>query len=272
MVGLSTFPMLRVFENKTQRLLARSSLAARMAVKLRNQANCVIGYHLGESSNADANGEDRLLSHLSPLVKTFVDVGANVGNWSEPLLANGCTGYLFEPSQQSFSALQKRFPQAKLRNVAVSDAPGSAVFAEEEDCGERSSLSDARAQNVTEHSSRCVSIVTLDDEFPGSEEMDFLKIDTEGHDLKVLKGATRLLARTRFVQFEYNSYWVSVGSSLAEALRLMESMGFVVFLIRSTGLHPLRYSFWSDYFRYSNFFACRPGDLETVRPLIGKAF
>jgi hypothetical protein len=98
--------------------------------------------------------------------------------------------------------------------------------------------------------------------------IDFLKIDTEGFDLKVLKGGASMLARTRFVQFEYNSRWVYAGSSLYEAIHFMPELGFSMYLVRSTGLHPFRYEFWRDYFGYSNFFLCRPEDLEIVRPLL----
>ena len=115
-----------------------------------------------------------------------------------------------------------------------------------------------------------MQVATLDTEFPASEarRIDFLKIDTEGYDLKVMKGAVDLLSRTRFLQFEYNSFWISVGSSLAEANRFLADLGFSVVLVRSTGLHPVRYEFWNDYFRYSNFFAYRQADHELVRGLL----
>jgi hypothetical protein len=50
----------------------------------------------------------------------------------------------------------------------------------------------------------------------------------------------------------------------------LEDLGFDLLLIRSTGLHPLDYNFWGDYFRYSNFLACRSEDKNLIRPLLGQ--
>lgn len=252
------------------RLLARSSVAAGLAVKIRNQVNCIIAYHLGETANSEKNGEFMLVKHLSPHISTFIDVGANVGEWSAHLLRHcQAKGFLFEPSTLCVSKLQERFRDRTVTifPAAVADQAGTALFAEEDHCGEGSSLAEARNDQQTPQKE--VRVTTLDSEFPATDDrIDFLKIDTEGHDLKVMKGAAALLARTRFLQFEYNYHWVLVGSSLAEAGRFLNSLGFSLFLIRSTGLHPLRYEVWNDYFRYSNFFACRQEDLDCIRPLL----
>ncbi len=262
---------MRALENSVQRLLAKSRTAAKLAVKIRNQADCVIAYHLGESTNSEQNGEFALVEHLSSNVKTYIDVGANIGAWSECMVKHAsCNGFLFEPSGQCVKVLKERFRERNvvIRDVAVSDQIGTAQFAEERNCGEKSSLSETRADSGSIQY-REVLVTTLDTEFAAPElRIDFLKIDTEGYDLKVMKGATNLLSRTRFLQFEYNSYWIAVGSSLSEASRFLSKLGFSIFLVRSTGLHPLRYEFWNDYFRYSNYFACRSADLEVVRPLL----
>ena len=245
-------------------------MAAKIAVKLRNQANCVIAYHLGETANSRENGEFKLIEHLAPHIHTFVDVGANVGDWSEHMLKHSrASGFLFEPSTQCAGRLKERFRDGRvvIREVAVSDQVGRAQFSEEENCGEGSSLAESRHDHQIRH--REVPVITLDAEFATLEtRIDFLKIDTEGYDLRVVKGATQVLSRTRFLQFEYNSHWVSTSSSLFEANRFLTHLGFSVFLVRSTGLHPLRYEIWNDYFRYSNYFACRPADLECVRALL----
>jgi hypothetical protein len=116
-------------------------------------------------------------------------------------------------------------------------------------------------------------LVTLDEELLESAlSIDFLKIDTEGYDFKVLKGTEALLrvGRIRFIQFEYNAHWLSVGSSLAEARRFLESFGFQLLLIRSSGLHPLNYAFWGDYFRYSNFLAYRLEDKHLINCILSE--
>jgi FkbM family methyltransferase len=259
-------------EDWAARTVARSTLLSKLAVKVRNQSDRVIAYHLGQSAHWDANGEFALLECLLPEVKAFVDVGANVGEWSQFMMDHGAVqGFLFEPSAQCAQALRTRFAEMKcvVKEAAMSDSVGTAQFAEECGCGETSSLikSPTQEERGNVHT-RTVRVTTLDAEFPAPAMIDFLKIDTEGFDFKVLKGASSLLERTRFVQFEYNASWVYAGSSLYEAIQFLPSLGFSMYLVRSTGLHPFRYEFWGDYFGYSNFFLCREADLDVVRPLL----
>jgi hypothetical protein len=86
----------------------------------------------------------------------------------------------------------------------------------------------------------------------------------------VLQGAENFLARARckFVQFEYNTHWIRTGSTLWSAFDLLDQHGFVCFLIRSTGLHPLNYHYWGDFFRYSNFLAVYRHELNSCESLI----
>jgi FkbM family methyltransferase len=257
------------FLNSVQHYLGRSRHAARFAAKIRNQANCVIAYHLCETDDSTKNGECALVDQLASQCKTFVDVGANVGSWSAYMLErSSAKGYLFEPSEQCVIRMRHRFSGSDLviRHVAVSDNVGTVLFSEHDDCGQQSAIV---ASENGDYTVRRVPVTTLDAEFADEDvPIDFLKVDTEGYDLKVLKGAHHLLARTRFVQFEYNSHWLAAGSSLKEAFEYLNGLGFAAYLVRSTGLHPLEYQVWGDYFRYSNYFACRQADLAAVQPMI----
>jgi FkbM family methyltransferase len=247
-------------------------------VRLRNQANCVVAYHLGETYDSATNGEYRLIDLLAPLCGGFVDVGANVGHWTEHFLRNSSAkGILFEPSEHCASLLKEKFKDKPitLRNVAVGDKTGSIWFVEEGEFGESSSIADTYipSQQPGKTMVRQIPIVTLDEELLSADfNIDFLKIDAEGYDLKVLRGAETFLRKgqIRFVQFEYNSNWLGTGSSLKEAKRFLENLGYDLLLIRSTGLHPLNYAFWGDYFRYSNFLACRSEDQHLIKPLLGQ--
>jgi len=260
--------------NSTHHAIARSATLARACAKLRNQANIVVGYHLGESSNSNRNGEFRLLDHLAPRCRTFVDVGANVGEWSARLPVSALErAILFEPSSQCLRALRARFTDRRfeVRDAAVSDVVGEADFAEEDGCGEGSALvSEQFANSGTPI--RKVKLTTLDAEADTLPEIvDFLKIDTEGNDARVLYGSRRLLVegRIRFLQFEYNTHWLGTRSTLQSTIQFLEEVGYDSFLVRSSGLHPLDYHTWGEFYRYSNFFACRRIDRPTVSELIG---
>jgi FkbM family methyltransferase len=206
----------------------------------------------------------------------FVDVGANVGHWTEYFLRNSSArGILFEPSEHCAALLKEKFESRPitLRNVAVGDTNGSISFVEEGEFGESSAVAETYLPSERPGKTvvKQVPIVTLDQELMTLDcDVDFLKIDAEGYDLNVLKGSELVLrkGRVRFVQFEYNSNWLGTGASLRSAKSFLEALGFEVLLIRSTGLHHLDYGLWGDYYRYSNFFACRPEDRRLIEPLL----
>jgi len=257
--------------DKIQRTLSKSRLITLICVKIRNQANAVIGFYLGESANSSVNGEYSLLKQLAPLCTYFVDVGANKGEWTEHFIKySDASGSLFEPSSSAFSILSEKFSNSclDLHRLAVADYEGTALYIEEPDCGETSSIAETHIPcAISPHE---VSVCTIDSMFLDSDtNIDYLKIDVEGFDCKVLLGAKGMLAakRIKYVQFEYNSCWVLAGHSLSQTITYLNSLRYDIFIIRSTGLHPVNYETWGDYYRYSNFFACMHDD-KTIQPII----
>ena len=264
--------MSRAFQNWVHRKLGGTTVFSKLAVKVRNQANCVIAARMGAPDSIEDGGEAQLVKRIAPHVKTFIDVGANVGDWSHQMLKGGAEGgYCVEPSAQCVERLRERFRDSKVEtlHMALSDRPGTASFFEEDDFGKKSSLGGRAGKQ--DGKTREVKVSTLDEQFADKPaRVDYLKTDCEGWDMRALKGGEALLKRTRFVQFEYNAFWLSAGSSLKEAISFLEGYGFKLFLIKDSGLHPLNYSFWGDFFRYANFLACREEDLDPVRALIGE--
>ncbi len=257
---------------KIQRSLAAFSCSRKLAVRVRNQANCILGYYLGESSDQAQNGERMLAAHLGPTCKFFVDVGANNGAWTAMWLESaprGVKGVLFEPLDYLAERLRVRFGDRDEINVvcsAVSEQAGKAHFYVNAEFDETSSL--LRPTQPGARASTVVEVCTLDGFFsnrPGAI-IDFLKIDAEGFDGHVLRGATSLLSQKRIkaIQFEYNSMWAGSGSTLTSVVNQLANAGYDTYLIRSDGLHALDLEFWGEYFRYSNFFAAVP---ETVKKL-----
>ena len=262
-----------------QKALSRSRFAVFVARKLRNQAEMVLQWYLGEDKKRELNGEQRLIELVAPSVFSFIDVGANVGEWSGLLLRADQSekrGILIEPSGSAFAKLENRFrDNAHLRMVraAASDVIGEASFYEESNAGETSSLLDACHVHGAATTAARVSITTVDQEAAtvGWDSVDMLKIDTEGYDFHVIRGAKDLLDRAAIgmVQFEYGDGWAYAGSTLAAARAFLEDRGYKVLLIRTTGLHPLNYARWGEYFRMSNFVAVSPRYMPLIESLIG---
>ncbi|NBD18239.1 MAG: FkbM family methyltransferase [Cyanobacteria bacterium] len=259
-----------------QRGLARSRFLAWLAVKLRNQCTSVIGYHLGCESDPTKNGELMLIRNVAPTASVFIDIGANIGNWTNLLLESvynrDIHGLLIEPSEKSFKQLKQKFFNTdglELLQAAASDVRGECTFYERPNAAENSSL--VFKKNAIP---KLVKTITLDDEIStrNYNYIDFLKIETEGWDLNVLRGAASLLDQKKIgvIQFEYGSGWLKAGNTLAAAYSLLESYGYQVFLLKSSGLHILDYSLYGDFFRYSNFVAVSPEKVHHYESLINK--
>jgi len=88
--------------NKLQRYFSKSPMWVSFWVRLRNQANKIIGYSMAQSADSPTNGELMLLEKLSGKLKVVFDVGANIGEWTALLMNcnqmdNMPDIHLFEP-------------------------------------------------------------------------------------------------------------------------------------------------------------------------------
>jgi hypothetical protein len=95
---------------------------------------------------------------------------------------------------------------------------------------------DGRAGLGTEQ----VPVTTLDEHARehGLGAIALVKIDTEGHDLAVLRGARDLLRGQRIgvVQFEYNCRWIYARSFLRDAFELLEPCGYRIGKLTPRGI------------------------------------
>lgn len=138
---------------------------------------------------------------------TAIDVGAHAGRHSIPLAhAIGSKGTLlcFEPLPQQYEQLKNFFEEKALRkvplpnvevfNLALSDTNGYANFVMAPDYPEFSGfevrdyhIPDVKTENIK------VEMRTLDSFLENFESLSFIKIDAEGAELRILKGAEKTL-------------------------------------------------------------------------------
>jgi FkbM family methyltransferase len=267
--------MLRGFINSCHHFFAKSGLFVKLSLLIRNQCYSIIAYHLANTPDFTRNGESAIVDFLAPKCSIVLDAGANKGLWSAYFLNKNVSVKIlaFEPSSNAFNLLQAKFnlvSNITLIKKGLSDEEKQSIFFEEPDCGETSSVVPQvsnRYSMKTEIQLTTVDRVIKEYKLP---EIDFLKIDVEGLDLFVLKGASENLKakKIKFIQFEYNSSWAFAGSTLIQALRFLEDYGYKPYLLRSDGLYELNYKRYGEYFRYSNFFAL-PGELNPIiQPLL----
>jgi FkbM family methyltransferase len=138
-----------------------------------------------------------------------VDVGAHRGTMLRHLITSAPRGrhFAFEPLPTFAAGLRRRFRGVDVREVALSDAPGVAVFHHVVTNPSYSGLSRRRYPNEGEEASvREISVRTarLDDEIPQDVPVHLLKIDVEGGEAAVVRGARSILRRWRpVVVFEH---------------------------------------------------------------------
>ncbi|MBD2093921.1 FkbM family methyltransferase [Trichocoleus sp. FACHB-591] len=256
------------------RVLGHSPFIVRLAILLRNQAQCIVNHHISEGADSLKNGEMWLVQLVAPSSFVFIDVGANLGNWSSYFLKSAPKlkkGILFEPSDYTFSKLKDRFSlnkEIKIVKSAVSDKLGEMPFFEEPQAGETSSL--VSGVSNSKSIKKIVPVTTLDIEVEryGLEYIDFLKVDAEGYDLHVLRGASSLLLAQKIgiIQFEYGRAWALAGSTLASASSMLENFGYEVFLLKKDGFYQIDYKVYGEYFAYSNFIAISPHRVSSLQP------
>jgi FkbM family methyltransferase len=156
------------------------------------------------------NPELRLIAFLRPYLTTdvVIDVGAHKGHFSEFLLRCGYTVFGFEPNPNSFTELVARLgkhPRFKAFNVALGNDDRDdtlRILVDHSDTGtygdptlycslvEHSLPADLKVTHTIPVTVRRLSSIVLEGGLPPRAAV--LKIDTEGYELLVLKGATML--------------------------------------------------------------------------------
>lgn len=171
--------------------------------------------------NSKVSGEKFLIKEYLPTIfkskhPVVFDVGANVGNYTKALSDSfpNANIYSFEPQPLNFSKLkQLSSKKIKIFELALGAKEGKFFLFDRKDCPDgsehaslyREVISDIHYQAVKRYP---VKVTTLDNIVKKEKlnKIDFLKIDTEGNELEVLKGAKELLKSNKItcIHFEFN--------------------------------------------------------------------
>ena len=157
----------------------------------------------------------------------FVDVGANVGAYTLWALERGCEVIAIEPNAWAVQQLRDNLALngyvADVRHAAVSDRPGSVRFTTSLGVLNHIVMNAGGADETED-----VPATTLDDVL-GARTAAGVKIDVEGAELLVLKGAERALTerRIRLMQLEWlGSSDRTVGEPRDAVAQLLEGYGY----------------------------------------------
>ena len=183
--------------------------------------------------------ELRLLPQLVPPGKMAIDVGANRGVYTHLLSRLVPRTEAFEPNPELFRLLRRALPaNARAHQVALSDRPGEAELLVPRDGGrysdQRATLN-PRSVNSAVRSVR-VSTRTLDSY--GFHGVGFIKIDVEGFEQAVLRGARETLARERpvlLVETEERH----TGEPIEDSLARLADLGYTLHFARDGQIQPI---------------------------------
>lgn len=126
-----------------------------------------------------------------------VDIGANIGYFT--LLASRIVGeqgrvYAFEPAPQNFALLSKNLAANGYRNVrafrkALSSGRGSGkLLVQGDNWGNRRIV-----ESIGDGQSVEVEMISMDEFFENGQNVNVVKMDAEGSEVRILQGASRVL-------------------------------------------------------------------------------
>jgi FkbM family methyltransferase len=236
----------------------------------------VIQQELGKGSGAWSTAEEA--TAISKLVKNIdlsqvvvVDAGANLGDWSAEVIAliPNAQIYAFEPSKIAFGKLSQRFQgevDVKCFNLALGKSSSKSTLYSDVSGSGLGSLTKRRLDHfdISFNHQEEVTVETLDDFFtknyPGVKP-NVLKMDVEGHELEVLRGALKSLETINLVQFEFGGSNIDTRTYFQDFWYFFKGINFDVYRLLPTGpMLITRYSEQDETFRATNYIALRKID------------
>jgi len=219
--------------------------------------------------NVENSGEYFFIDNILPNYCSsedllFIDVGANSGAFSMKLASKFPRAKIiaFEPTKEAFHALKRN--TAGLNISAVEKGLGATsenkIIFTSEDSRHNTIYKEVLQKFLIKDkiNEEKIAMTTLDSycEEQFITSIDFLKIDVEGYELFVLKGALKTLAgrKIHVIQFEFNEMNIVSRVFLKDFYDLLGDYNF--YRIGTDSLVPiLQYSSLNEIFQYQNIIA-----------------
>jgi FkbM family methyltransferase len=220
-------------------------------------------FYTGDNnSDMHTNGEAHAMRRLLPDCRIAFDVGANVGDWAKLALAinPSLNIHCFEPASATFADLRDRnFPAERvtLNPVGLGDVPSKAVL-HLHTVSHVNSIHPGVGEGFADPTgTETIELDSLDTycQRANITAIDYLKIDVEGHESWVLRGAAQMLQKRaiRHVQLEYGTGYLIAGTRLEQVFGLLAESGYTPYKIVPYGLeHHGEFRLRLETFQLSN--------------------
>lgn len=181
---------------------------------------------------------------------TVADVGANMGFytiWMSKFTNAPASIHSFEPDKKNYERLSKNIAANNLQQVVVANREGAGASEKEVMFttgldGENHIASEKSTNTVT------VKLITLDKYCAAKNihHIRYCKIDVEGFEIDVLKGAEKMLAGKKIdiLQLEINKTLQNSGNTAENLLEVINSIGYTLcsYDVTNRQLVPIKYT------------------------------
>ncbi len=224
------------------------------------------------------NGELLLLktltTHINSSTLTIFDVGSNKGDYVKTIRAVSPNSivHCFEIVPGTRQALVHNL--SEMDNIIVSDCGLSNTegyleigYNNENDSQARVVSSLTEAKEIVKCKVQTGDVYCAQNNI---EEIDLLKIDTEGHEISVLEGFKNILndGKIRAIQFEYGTTWIAQRHFMYEAYNILEPAGFLIGRLYPDGVLFKHYNRKEDeHLRMGNCVAIHKTDMPLINAL-----
>lgn len=192
--------------------------------------------------------------HSSEIIK-IMDIGANTGQYA--LLCNkifdtSCIIYSFEPTANSFQKLKintERIDNIHSYNLGMGESSKKSRIYYSKPGSVQSSLFRNNFSELSEN----IELTTID-EFcskNGIEKINILKLDVEGYEFQVLKGAKKFINTVEYIQFEFGNKQVLSRNFLNDFIVLLSE--FKIYRLLQDGFIEIDSDPINEIFQTSNY-------------------
>ncbi len=220
------------------------------------------------------HGEYQLLENITGHLNVIFDVGCNIGEWSRMArsLHPSALIHMFEIAPITFQKL--------LRNNVIDEGMIPNSF------GLSSKTQEIPIRYVPENDRVTTAVLKMHHENShiktgvvvnpmtymknyNCETIDFLKLDTEGHEFDVLQGFTPILEQgnIKIIMFEYGYANIPNKHLLMDYYQLLEPFGYVIGKLYPDGVDFQEYKLYHEDFKGPNYVAVHKSQQEIIHKI-----